>query len=328
MLLELFPRFCEACANRGEADGTLGTGTSTSNLKADTTLKEVFEAQDIEVYRFCEYCRTIMCDDLVVFLLEVGDYRLLFSPADLLHQAKKISTRYLAAQSETRIVVRSEERTRLIHALETPYPMEALPLDLFDKLYDEVFNMLNLETWPTYKEAVLSGKQLPSNSAHRLPYTSSEDLDSFWASGVASRKAVAEVLRSPEKLECMRTAAAKQGVKENVDFCVACQQYSLLFSADDRKPKADMIWNTHLAPGCDAPVNLADHMIKFMKPKIDEGETDAFEVGYQEMLLVLCNNTFKQYLKELAKVRDAANRLKAAPEAPAKSGGCCRCLVQ
>jgi hypothetical protein len=62
--------------------------------------------------------------------------------------------------------------------------------------------------------------------------------------------------------------------------------------------------------------------------RLDEGETDAFEVGYQEMLLVLCNNTFKQYLKELAKVRDAANRLKPAPEAPAKSGGCCRCLVQ
>lgn len=186
-----------------------------------------------------------------------------------------------------------------------------------------------------------------------------------------SKPAVAAALREPKRLECLRAAATAQGVRENVDFCVACQQYArcstlavkrglssdaltrprmhplsargvgrarcwaharryaLLFSEADRKPKADAIWTKFLLPGCDAPVNLPDHMIQKMKKKIDTAEADAFELGYQELLLVISNNIYTHYLAEEAKLKEkeAADAASAAPAAlPKQTGGCC--LVQ
>ena len=67
----------------------------------------------------------------------------------------------------------------------------------------------------------------------------------------------------------MRAAAASQGVKETVDFCVDCQAYKLLFSEADRKPRAKLIHNTYLQAGCDTPVNLPDTMIKSVEKELN-----------------------------------------------------------
>ena len=93
-------------------------------------------------------------------------------------------------------------------------------------------------------QAVLTGKDLKFSS---LTEMSSVDEAQFVDQTKASKKAVALALRNPEKLEAMRNAAAAQGVRENVDFCVDCQAYKLLFSAEDRKPRAQVSGTRRMA---------------------------------------------------------------------------------
>jgi len=321
MLLELFPRFYEACGRE-----TGDASASSSKISALTTFQDVLKAQDFEVHKFADYCRSILCEDQVIFLLEVADYRLLFSPSDLIDQATKIFATYLDPQSETRIPASDAECAKVGAVVENAKPTDALPLELFDKLYDEVFNTINHETWPSYKEKVLAGTLVLARG-HSLSNVEGGGGEIDMTK--PSKPAVAAALREPKRLECLRAAATAQGVRENVDFCVACQQYALLFSEADRKPKADAIWTKFLLPGCDAPVNLPDHMIQKMKKKIDTAEADAFELGYQELLLVISNNIYTHYLAEEAKLKEkeAADAASAAPAAlPKQTGGCC--LVQ
>lgn len=49
----------------------------------------------------------------VIFLLEVGDYRLLFNPQDKRDQAKRICSVYLDAKSESRIAGSDTEFSRV-----------------------------------------------------------------------------------------------------------------------------------------------------------------------------------------------------------------------
>lgn len=140
---------------------------------------------------------------------------------------------------------------------------------MFDKLYNEVFNLLNMETWPTYKEHVLKGGTLKEIRTTLSAYAQPAARDSVFVSrnvaqahararaschsasapdpqgggvdmSTPSKKAVAAALRMPDHLDAMQAAAAAQGTKEQVDFCVACQQYALLFSEADRKPKGEV----------------------------------------------------------------------------------------
>ena len=74
MLFELFPRFYEACKNAGEVGDA-----KQSKITESTTLKDVLKQQDFEIHLFAEYCREFLCEDQVIFLLEVNDYRLLFA---------------------------------------------------------------------------------------------------------------------------------------------------------------------------------------------------------------------------------------------------------
>jgi len=321
MLLELFPNFYDACMKGPDA-----SGSSESKIKESTTLKDVLGTPDFEIHKFSDYCRTIHCEDPVIFLLEVGEYRLLFSPSDLVSQAQKIYATYLNVDSETRIACSDTEAGKVAKTLETATATEALPLDLFDKLYDEVFNTLNMDQWPAYKELVLSGKINEMKEQSLADTSGGADVDMT----KPSKAAVAAALRDPEQLEKFRAAAAAQGVKENIDFCIACQQYSLLFSNDDRKPKGDAIWKKHLNAGCDAPVNLPDLMIKKMRPKIEAAEPDAFDAGYQEMLKIVSDNLFAHYLREVQKAEERKAEEAAQAPAPAalpKTGGGC-CVVQ
>ena len=183
-----------------------------------------------------------------------------------------------------------------------------------------------MDQWPAYKELVLSGKINEMKEQSLADTSGGADVDMT----KPSKAAVAAALRDPEQLEKFRAAAAAQGVKENIDFCIACQQYSLLFSNDDRKPKGDAIWKKHLNAGCDAPVNLPDLMIKKMRPKIEAAEPDAFDAGYQEMLKIVSDNLFAHYLREVQKAEERKAEEAAQAPAPAalpKTGGGC-CVVQ
>lgn len=324
MLFELFPRFWEEVKSQDRAGKK-----ERSKLTQQTTLKDIISANDLEVHLFAEYCREHLCEDCVIFLLEVQMFTLLFDPADLRTQARRVFQAYLDEKSEGRIVASATEMRRveaLLAAVEsgelgTPVSVTGITPQLYDKLADEVRGTLNMDVWPRYKEFVLSGST-DSVSLAGIDATSFVDMN------VPSKKAVAAALRNPQLLEHLRSAAASQGVKESVDFCVACETYKLLFSDDDRRPRAKLIHETYLMAGCDTPVNLPHTMIQKVEANLSKCEPELFEACLQETLQVISDNIYTLYLKDVEKQKEAdaakakANAAKTA-SASGGGGGCC-----
>jgi len=194
---------------------------------------------------------------------------------------------------------------------------------LFDKIYTEVSVTISSDIWPRYKDAVLKGENIGNSAVVGSQGTDGSGLVDF---GKASKQAVAALLRIPYKLEILRHVAQAQGVRENVEFCVQCQSYKMLFSEDDRKPRAKVIWDTFMAAGADTPVNIADNLIKETKPKALAAEPDAFEVAYDEVLRIISDNLFAHFMKalECEEARKAMEAVSSAPPpAPPSSGRCC-----
>jgi hypothetical protein len=144
-----------------------------------------------------------------------------------------------------------------------------------------------------------------------------------------SKQAVMKALKNATQLEHLRTAAAKQGMTESVDFCASVLSYKLLFSSADRRPRAEGLWKTYVMPGSDLPVNLPDTMTKNIEKRYEEAPPDLFDESLDELLQVISDNIFDRYLQEADKekaakeaaAKAAANDKKAA--APPNSGGCC-----
>lgn len=64
---------------------------------------------------------------------------------------------------------------------------------------------------------------------------------------------------------------------ESVDFCVEVQEYSLLFSEADRKPRAAAMWKMYCEPGCDLPINIPDHMVRKIEQNYEAAASDLFD---------------------------------------------------
>jgi len=321
MLFDLFPRFYDACKDAPQE-------SRSSQITESTTLTEILAVQTFEVHLFAEFCKEQFCEDQVIFLLEVGDYRLLFTPQDKLDQAKRIYQIYLDDKSEARIAGSVSEFSRIKETIDKGDGAGKAELDstLFDKVASEVTGTLSMDMWPRYKEAVIQGKDMKATA---LTGSSSVDMTNLVDLTRPSKKAVAALLRQPDKLEVLRNAAAAQGVRENVDFCVQCQSYKLLFSESDRIPRAKTIWDTFLAPSAETPINISDTLIKKCEPKVQTADPEAFELPYNEVLQIISDNLFAHYMKAIEHAeKEKKQAEEAAAEAPApapppESGGCC-----
>jgi len=327
MLFELFPRFWESIKEQDKEGNA-----ARSQLTEKTTLKDILAANDLEVHLFAEYCREWLCEDAVIFLLETNMHSLLFDPNDLYSSADRLYNVYLSPTSEGRIVVSNAEEKKIKDLLEEAKkevaakksPSNIKP-NLFQKVADEVSNTLSMDVWPRYKEAVIQGKDLKVQS---LSDAQSVDPDHFVDTSKPSKKSVAAALRNPNKLEKLRNAAIAQGVKETVEFCVACMEYKMLFSEDDRKPRAKMIYDTYLRAGSDSPVNLPHTMLKKVEDKLAENhfDPDLFDVCNDEVMQVIADNLFAHYLRSVEAEEDKKKAEQAAaqpPPPPASGGGCC-----
>jgi hypothetical protein len=293
----------------------------------------VLKANDLEIHLFAEYCREHLCEDAVIFLLETAMFGLLFDPSDLLTQGKRIYDTYLDPSSEERIVVAAstyKSVKELIDAASKPGQPGLTP-KLFDKVVDEVTATLNLDVWPRYKETVLAGEDIRLSSIMNKGAAQKVDTDAFVDMSKPSKSAVRAALLDPERLELMREAAASQGVKEAVDFCVQCASYKLLFSEADRKPRAKVIHATYLQAGADYPVNVPDTMTKHVEKLMGKDDFNAppelFEACHNEILQVLSDNIFLIFTRMRqeaeAKKAEEAEARRAAAEAAKKGGGCC-----
>jgi len=196
----------------------------------------------------------------------------------------------------------------------------AINADFFKQTQKEVLNTLNMDVWPRYKEAVLEKKSL------KLEHFSRKDGDDKEGDDKKPSKAnVLAAIRDPRKLEHLRKAAQKRGMREGVDFIAETEAYKMLFTEQDRKPRAVAIYNTYVAPGADMPVNIPDTMARKIERKYMDAEANVFEEATQELLQVTASNIFQDYVTEM----DSAGRVEPIPEnaptkkAAAQSGGCC-----
>jgi len=318
MLFDLFPRFWEAVKEQDQKSKQKGT-----SLTADSSLKDILTQDGLEIHLFAEYCREHLCEDSIIFLLEAKSFSLLFDPRDRLAEARRIFETFLDQGSESRIAASNNILADVKSAIEAAEKDEnnALTADMFSKMCEEVTSTLNMDVWPRYKEAVLSGAELRLSSLQQASGEMYVDMSK------PSKKAVAAILRNPERLAHLRKAAEAQGVKEAVEFCVACYEFKLLFSEADRKPRSKVIYDTYLSPGADSPVNIPDTMIRQVETDLKEGPvTDfVFEQAAQEVAQVIADNLFQHYLKEVERAEEEKKQAPApvAAPPPQSSGGCC-----
>lgn len=338
MQFQLFPAFWEYIKQQDKSGGK-----RKSAITEKTTLREIIAANDLEIHLFAEFCRAQLCEESVTFLLEAGMFSLLFDPLDLENQAARIFKLYLDPTSEERISGASDkELFRIQGLLQKAGVLEKLVIEggkehrestrrdslqtsitpqLFDTVKSEVEQTLSMDVWPRYKEAVLSGAGLEgANRGGTAPATNSEDLRT------ASKSSVMAVLKDKKKLVHLRNVAQTQGMVENVDFCCEVQEYKLLFSEADRKPRAETLYKTYIMAGADLPVNIPDSMSQAIEKNMAKYPADLFEDAYQELLNVIQQNIYGEYLKELDKHAAAAAPQPApgpAKPPPAASGGCC-----
>jgi len=326
LLFDLFPRFWEDVKTQ-DRQGKV----QRPKMSKDTRLEDVIAANDLEIHLFAEYCREHLCEDMVIFLLETQMYALLFDASDLLMTGRRIYDTYLDPASESRIVVSDKAQQAIANALTSagqpkPGMAGAPPVkpDLFEKVFSEVINTLKMDVWPRYVAAVLEGKSLQLTSVDAVDVTTYVDMT------VPSKKAVAAALRNAKMADELRQIALESGGSESIDFCIECQNYRLLFDNADREPRAKLIYQSYLKAGADKKVNVPDTMVKKVEATMakDPAAADMFEVCSGEIIQVISDNIFSQYLKlqkQQEEEQKAAAEAAAAekPPPPKDSGGCC-----
>ena len=179
----------------------------------------------------------------------------------------------------------------------------------------QVETFLELDLWPRYKEAVMSGAYDPGAGRVDVEQRATKD-DAAKAEGDVdlskpSKAAVRAALKNPEECDRMREAASKQGCPEMIDYCRDCAEYEKLFSDADRLTKAQTMHRKYLSSGCDYPVNIPDTQLKAIQKKIDQPTAIIFKKSYEECLQLISDNIYNSYLE-----MQAANRTSSAAGAP------------
>ena len=190
---------------------------------------------------------------------------------------------------------------------------------LFDAAIVEVEQMLELDVWPRYKEAVISGEYDPV--AGRSDLKQHEQHEDDVDLSKPSKAAVRRVLRMPAEAPMLRAAAAKQGCAEMVDYCNECAEYEKLFSEADRLQKAQAMWKKYLNKGCDCPVNIPDSQLKAIQKDVDKPTATIFKKSFDECVKLISDNVYQGYLDDAKKAKEAEAEAAAAKSAPAKGGG-------
>ena len=207
------------------------------------------------------------------------------------------------------------------------------PLCMYRTACTQVETFLELDMWPRYKEAVISGAHDPSAGTTDVDQTAwlgdlrrSAEADGEVDLSKPSKAAVRVTLKNPSECERLRTAAARQGCAELVDYCRECAEYEKLFSDADRFTKAQAMHRKYLSSGCDSPVNIPDTQLKAIQKKIDEPTDTIFKKSYEEGLKLISDNIYTNYLEMQAADQQQLRRVSAAV-VPAKVKGAACCVI-
>jgi CRP-like cAMP-binding protein len=117
---------------------------------------------------------------------------------------------------------------------------------------------------------------------------------------------VVKAIRDPMKLQHLRNAAVKQGVEEGIDFVLEAEQYKLLSRQSDRARRAAAMYKKYIMPGADMPINIPEAMAQQIAQKWENAEADLFEEVNEEVLKVICDDVFDEYITEVDKAANTA----------------------
>ena len=179
--------------------------------------------------------------------------------------------------------------------------------------------------WPRYKQAVKSGEYNPTKGRTDVDQLVDEASDANVDLTRPSKGAVKSVLKKPSECEKLRTAAAKAGCAEMVDYCKECLEYEKLFSDADRLNKAQAIVSKYLTQGCDTPVNIPDTQLKAIEKIADQPTPTIFKTSFEECVKLISDNVYAGYLALLREEAEAAKAMPASAAAAPRpgGGGCC-----
>ena len=308
MALELFPRFCDAVSRSSDPESV------SSSLGEDTKLKDIL-GDETAVLLFSEYCKIHHCEEQVLFWLEAHDHKLMFDPQDMIEQGERLYELYLdPTKSETLINI-SERAAKEIRS---KLDLGKGDRELFTTAMAEVETMLELDVWPRYKDAVVSGEYNPTQGKADVTQHDEEDETNVDMSK-PSKAAVRRTLKKPADADKLRRAALRAGCAEMVDYCRDCQEYEKLFSDMDRLNKAAAISRKYLMSGCDSPVNIPDSQLKAIQKGMESPSPLIFKKSYEEVVKLLSDNVYANYLEMLKE--DAAAAALAASASVSRVGG-------
>ena len=364
MLFELFPAFWEAIKKQDVAEGS----SKRSQLTTKTTLAEVLKANDLEIHLFAEYCREHMCEESVTFLLECGMYALLFDPLDLETQARRIYELYIDDASEVGLAEFGGIGDKIKSVLEKANVLQKSDVkERKSTRRESTTTGIDSSLFQKAAEEVMDSKhgRRPGKAGILNQMLTLSDVErGRWSGGTpaddrkATKANTLEAMKDKEKLEYLREvisthtttysartishllstpliplatqAANSRGMLENVNFVVEAEAYRLLFTAADRKPRAEAIYATYVAPGADLPVNLPDTMSRRIELELPKSEAGLFDAAVQELLKIIAENVFGEFLevcdREAAKKRDQGGpggQPKPPKPPEAGAGGCC-----
>lgn len=322
MSLELFPRFWDAV--KAQTD-TAQAITFTENA----TLKSVL-GDEKQVLLFSEYCKMHLCEEQILFWLEAKDHKLLFDPNDMLQFGQRLYLTYIDMKTaEARINV-SDVAAKDVEAKLATGKVDR---DLFNECSTQVETFLELDLWPRYKDAVISGTFNPAQGKVNIidqqghmeeDDNPSKEVDMTKPSKAAVKKILLMPANSDEVNRMKRAAEARQSA-EMIEYCRDCQEYTKLFSNEDRMVKATAMIKKYLTAGCDMPVNIPDTQVKAIQKNADAPDATIFKKSYEECVKLLSENVYTVYLEEVAKDEEAKKAAQisapAAGSAPAKGGG-------
>ena len=314
MAHELFPRFCDAVKDHANPESV------SARFGEDTQLKDML-GDEKAVLLFSEYCKIHHCEEQVLFWLEAHDHKLLFDPQDMVQQGERLYELYLdPAKSESLINI-SERATKDIRS---KLDSGKVDRELLATAMAEVEMMLELDVWPRYKDAVVSGEHNPTQGKADIVQHEEED-EATVNMSQPSKAAVKWTLKKPADAEKLRRAALRAGCAEMVDYCRDCQEYEKLFSDMDRLNKAAAINRRYLMSGCDSPVNIPDTQLKAIQKGMESPSPLIFKKSYEEVVKLLSDNVYANYLEMLKEEAAASAAMAPGSRVGNKNGpgGCC-----
>jgi hypothetical protein len=131
----------------------------------------------------------------------------------------------------------------------------ALSTHVFDEAMGEVEQLLALELFPAYRDAILDGSYDPTAGLAADGAPGVVDAEQYSRLQALTAENVLGVLRDRACTRALQAVSLRHGTPEVVDFACECAEYPLLFDVGDRRTCARTLLARYLGEGAPTPLS-------------------------------------------------------------------------